>query len=199
LTIRPFPTPHRFHQVDAAIPHADLHVLGVPSGVRTHHVVEGEHQLLRIEQRRLRVLRALGRRCGFARQRFLQVRARRFRELPAQAAANVRAQAALPRMNALQHRPFVRRPGHAPAEFVRVLQLLEELHGIVDAVHAEIQRVHVPRAQPHRGLATRSERAVRIQRKVRLVFGLAEPAGGKPQEKQHAKRGHGMFLKIFQR
>ena len=53
----------------------------------------------------------------------------RLGELGAERAADARAEGALPGVDAFQQRALVRRPRRAAAEFVGVLELLEELTG----------------------------------------------------------------------
>ena len=81
------------------------------------------------------------RRLGSAGEGILQMRARRLRKLAAQPAADAGAQAVLPRMYALQQRALVRWTRRAPAELVDALQLLKELHRVVDAIDAKLQRM----------------------------------------------------------
>ena len=47
---------------------------------------------------------------------------------------------------------------HAPAELMRVFELLEELQRVIDAVHTEIERIDIRRAERHQRLAARPER-----------------------------------------
>ena len=77
----------------------------------------------------------------------------------------------------------MRRTRRAPAEFVRAFQLLEELHGVVDAIHAELKRVTFQALSETEGFAARAEGAHRAEREIRLVFGLAE--AGRRQHQQH--------------
>ena len=78
-------------------------------------------------------------------------------------------------------------------------EVLEELHGIVDAVDAELQLRHVPGVERHRGLAARAERAHRAEGKIRLVFGLAEAWGRQRQQHENTQKLHDIFLRMFHR
>src|ERR1035441_9183357 len=75
-----------------------------------------------------------------------------------------------PRVYALQHGGLVRGTRSAPAEFVRVFQLLKELHGVVDAVDAELQGIYVPGIQRDGGFASHAEGAPRTEREIGLVL-----------------------------
>ena len=186
---------HRFHQVDAAILDADFHILAAPSdcgssgacwkvstsccALSTGASAYCVPPLLG-PARRLRAARR--RRCS-------EVRARRFGELAAQPAADAGPQAALPAVYALQQGALARRTRRTPAELVRVLQLLEELHGIVDAVDAELQRRHVPGAQRHRGFAARAERARRNSARSRArLRAVSEPVAASSQQQEHTQK-----------
>jgi hypothetical protein len=52
----------------------------------------------------------------------------------------------LPLMDLFEQRPLPRRPRHVPAELVRIFELFEELHRILHAIDAELERVDIPGA-----------------------------------------------------
>ena len=125
-----------------------------------------------------------------------------------QRSTNACAQTALPAANALDGRAFPRRRRRPAPELVRILDLLEKLDGVLDAIHAELQRIHVQRAEFHRRLAVRGERTDGGERKIRVVFALAEARRGCRQQKEKpgcencllgAYHRSNAFLKMFQR
>ena len=170
---------HGFHQVDAAIFDADIHVLAVPAVVALRRVLEGEHQLLRIQHGRFGVLRSAGAGAGAGfdslEKAFSRWALGDSVNWPRSTAPDAGAQAALPRVYAFPAGCARAAARHVPAELVGAFQLLEELHRVVDAVDAELQRVHVPGIQRDGGLAAHAEGAIRAQREIRFVFRLAQP------------------------
>ena len=82
---------------------------------------------------------------------------------------------------------------------VEVKQTLLQLYQRKRVQRREIEGVYVPCAQTHRCFSTGTERPVRVQREIGLVFGLAQAASGQHQQQQHTRRGHGVFLRMFQR
>ena len=180
-----------FHQVHAFVGDADGDGFFVPAGMALYRLVEREHHLLRVEQRglgKMRALGAIGGRRSAAREGAFKMGAGRFGELGAQRTAYAGTQGPLPGMNSLEPGKAARRRRRLLAEAVRVLDLLEELDGVVNPVDAKLDRVHVPGADRDRRLAMGRKRATGRKREVGLVFGLAEAAGGHSQNHGQLQR-----------
>ncbi len=155
----------------------------------------------RIQHGRFGVVGLAGGRVG-PMEKIVEVGRGRLRELRAHRAADSRAQARFPVVNDFQERGLMRRAGHASTELVRVFELLEELQGVVDAVDAEIERIHVRRAERHTGRAVRAEGVAAAQGKIRLVFRLPQAGRRHGQQEQHMRQRipfHDASLRMFQR
>src|SRR5579871_2401191 len=130
------------------------------------------------------------------RQRLADLGARIAGELVANQVDDVVAPVALQAMEAFQQGQLARGLRRLTAEHVRVLELLEETHRILDAIYAKIERIDVPCVHLDGNGVGGSERARARKREIRLAFRLADSGRGGQEQRNSAE---GLFQRMFHR
>ncbi len=191
--VRLFLAVRGFDHVEARAIHFHRHRHALPPVARPHGLLPHAHHLLGIEQGNRGVLAGLagcgwGQRRGFRGEVFRANRGAAVRgKLPPDDLADPGAQPVLPCREALQRCEFDLRPrAGRGAKLMRVIELQEKLHRIVDPVEPELEPVHALCPHLYSRRLARPHGSVRAEGKVDLGFGPLR-RGGQCAHEEHSE------------